>query len=122
MKKEIKIHFIINLSSKCLAAFLIVCMLFLFPACARQPEAKRSSKIIQSYFKKYAKKYPTSIYGTSGGVKEVEIMNQKEIHKHLVAVQAFLTLKDGSVERINATVERGPTGWRFVSWENDTNL
>lgn len=108
-------------SSKLL--LLIIAAIFTFsPACARQPKAKRSADVIQKYFNKYAKKYKETVFRTSGGVKEVEVINQEEIHKNLVAVQAFLTLKDSSVQRISATLERGPFGWRFVSWENDTNL
>lgn len=101
-------------------AILITAALALAPACAREPKAKQSSKLIQKYFNKYGKKYKETIF--AAGVKDVDVTNQDEIHKNLVAVQAFVTLKDGSVQRINATVERGPLGWRFVSWENDSNM
>lgn len=101
-------------------AILIAAALALAPACAREPKAKQSSKLIQKYFNKYGKKYKETIF--AAGVKEIEVTNEEEIHKNLIAVQAFITLKDGSVQRINATVERGPIGWRFVSWENDSNM
>lgn len=91
-------------------------------SCARVPSPTRSSKLIQKHFKKYAKKYSDSVYGASGGVKEVEVLKQKEIHKNLVTVESFITLGDGQVQRIHATVQRGPFGWRFVSWENDTGM
>lgn len=89
----------------------------LIVSCARQPSYKRSSKIINHYFEKYGKKYPDTIY-SKNAVTSVEITSQEEIHKHLIAVEAFITLKDGTVQRIHATIERGPIGWRFVSWEN----
>ena len=95
---------------------VILAALALMASCARVPSTKRSSRILLSHFKKYAKKYPDTVYGQHG-VTEAEITEQNEIHKHLVAVKAFITLGDGSVQRVHATVEKGPLGWRFVSWE-----
>ena len=86
-------------------------------SCARQPSSARSEKIIKSHFKKYGKKFKQSDYG-SNPVDKVEVRSQQEIHKKLVAIEAFITLKDGTVKLIHATVEKGPIGWRFVSWEN----
>jgi hypothetical protein len=90
-------------------------------SCARQPTVKQSNKIIRSYFTKYGKKYPATIFGTSR-VKDVEITKEEEIHKGLVAIESFLTMTDGTVQRINVTAKRAPLGWRFVSWENATGL
>jgi hypothetical protein len=95
---------------------LLLALLALSTSCAREPSTKRSTKILRHHFKKYAKKYPDTEYGRHG-VTEVEVTGQNEIHKHLVAVESFITLGDGSVQRIYATVEKGPMGWRFVSWE-----
>jgi hypothetical protein len=92
-----------------------------FTGCARTPSTKKSAKVIQHHFQKYGKKYRSTVYGQSG-VKEVEVTGQQEIHKGLVAVESFLTLGDGNVQRIHATLERGPFGWRFVSWENATGM
>jgi hypothetical protein len=90
---------------------------FFAAGCARQPSEKRSAKIISSYFEDYGKKYKDTVYGQSP-VETVELTRKYEIRKHLVAVEAFLTMKDGNVRRIHATIEKGPMGWRFVSWEN----
>lgn len=103
-----------------LLSFLLAFILAFAPACAREPRARQSAKIIQKYFNKYGKKYRETAFAS--GVKNIDVTNQDEIHKNLVAVQAFITMNDGSVQRINATVERGPIGWRFVSWENDSNM
>ena len=96
----------------------ILMLAFLAGACARMPRPKTSAKLIRKHFKKYGKEYPTTVYGKSK-VAEVEVTDQSEIHKNLVAVESFVTLKDGTVRRIYATVEKGPFGWwKFVSWEN----
>lgn len=92
-------------------------LLPLAAACARVPSDKRSAKLIRSYFEDYAKEYPTTVYGEYG-VTEVDVVGQQELHKNYVAVDAFLALGNETVQRISATVERGPFGWRFVSWEN----
>ncbi|MFH0799708.1 MAG: hypothetical protein V2A66_05960 [Pseudomonadota bacterium] len=108
-------------TAKTAALLLIIPALFL-SSCARIPPPKQSSKLIQHYFKKYAKKYHDTTYARSGGIKEVEVTSQQEIHKYLVAVEAFITLKDSSVQRIRATLDKGPFGWHFISWENDTGI
>lgn len=95
---------------------LIVLAAFLVAGCARTPQPKTSAKLIKKHFKKYGKKYPSTIYGQNR-VKEVEITGQEEIHKHLVALDSFLTLQNGEVQRIHVTLEKGPFGWKFVSWE-----
>ena len=86
-------------------------------SCARQPSYKRSQRIVKKFFKKYGKEYKKTVYGQSK-VESVEVLSQQEVHKDLVGIEAFITLEDGTVRRIHATVEVGPVGWRFVSWEN----
>ena len=98
---------------------IVVLAAFVVAGCARMPKPERSAKVIKGHFKKYGKRYPTTIYGKEK-VKEVEITGQEEIHKNMVAVESFITLGDGEVQRIYATLERGPFGWRFVSWEHAT--
>lgn len=102
-------------------AILLFLLIAFTTSCARMPSTERSAKILRSSFKKYGKKYPDTVYGKSH-VKEVEITSRTEVHKHLVSVEAFITLEDGTVQRIYATVERGPMGWRFISWENATGM
>lgn len=103
-----------------LITILLIALSFV-TSCARMPSAKRSQSVIKHYFKKYAKKYPDSIYGKSP-IKDIEITKQSEIHKHLVSAESFVTFTDGTVERIYTTLEMGPVGWRFISWENATGL
>lgn len=103
------------------AAILVLVVAFLGAGCARQPQPKKSANIMRSYFTKYGKKYPATPFGQSK-IGTVEVLGQQEIHKGLVAVESFLTFKDGSVQRIQATLKRTPLGWRFSSWENSTNL
>lgn len=99
-----------------IAAILIMALFAV--SCARMPKPETSARLIRKHFKKYGKEYPSTIYGQSK-VTEVEITDQAEIHKHLVAVESFVTLEDGNVRRIYATLEKGSFGWwRFISWEN----
>ena len=102
-------------------AVAVVALSLLVASCARMPSEKRTATIIHKYFDKYGKKFPETPFGKSK-VGQVDILGRQEIHKHLVAVESFVTLKDSTVERINATIKRTPLGWRFVSWENATNL
>ena len=95
---------------------LIVLAVFLVAGCARTPPPKTSQKVIKKYFKKYGKKYKATVYGQNH-VKDVDITGVEEIHRHLVAVDSFLTLDSGEVQRIFVTLEKGPFGWKFVSWE-----
>jgi len=96
----------------------IIMLAFLAVSCARMPKPQTSAKLIRKHFKKYGKEYPDTIYGRSK-VSDVEVTDQAEIHKHLVAVESFVTLEDGTVRRIYATLEKGPFGWwKFISWEN----
>lgn len=101
---------------------LMILMIFLFAACGgRLPKPSTSEKIIHRYFKKYAKKYHTTEYGMAG-VTKVEVESQTEIRKNFAAIEAFITLGDGNLKKIAVSVEKGPFGWRFVSWEDETGL
>lgn len=103
-------------------AALIFVLIFALSACGgRVPKPKTSRKVIQKYFKKYAKKYPTTIYGQNG-VAKVEVEDQQEIHKKFVSVEAYVVLGDGNLRKIIASVQKGPFGWKFVSWEDATGL
>ena len=101
---------------------LILVLMMIAAACGgRVPKPSRSQKIIQKYFKKYAKKYPDSIYGKAR-VTKVEIDRQEEIRKNCAAIDAYLSLGDGTLKKIDVTIEKGPLGWRFLSWEDATGL
>lgn len=95
---------------------LLLIAAFLVAGCARTPNPKTSQKVINKYFKKYGKKYPATVYGQNK-VKQVEVTGIQEIHRHLVSADTFLTLGNGQVQRIHATLMKGPWGWKFVSWE-----
>lgn len=107
--------------SRLVLAISLAALLPLSAACVRTPTRVRCVEVVQKHFKKYGKKYPATVYGKSR-VKEVDITSQQEIHKHLVAVESFLTLEDGTVQRIHATLEKRPLGWRLMSWENATGM
>lgn len=97
-------------------AFVI--MAVLISGCAqRLPQPKRAEKLIFHYFHHYAKKYPTTAFGQFP-VMKVEFISQQEIHKHLTTVDAYLTLKNGDIRKISATLEKRALLWRFRSWEN----
>ena len=73
------------------------------------------------YVNKYGKEYEQSPFGGKK-VSNVEILQINEIHKKLVAVLAFVTLSGSEVFKVRVTLEKGPFGWRYVSWENLTAL
>ena len=102
-------------------AFLIMFAMILTACGGRLPNPLRSQHIIEHFFKRYTKKYPDTIYGQNR-VTKVEVTNQMEIHKKFATVEAYITLGDGSLRKINATVEKESFGWRFISWEDATGL
>jgi hypothetical protein len=106
---------------KVICLFTVVALAAAFSSCARQPTQKRSAALIKSYFQKYGKKYPESEFGGKK-ISEVEVISQNEVHKHLVAVEAFITPVEGDVKRVFVTIDKGPVGWRFVSWENASQM
>lgn len=83
----------------------------------RKPTNERAEHIILNYFHKYAKKYPSTSFGQNK-VTKVEIDSQEEIKKNKVAIEAYLTLGNGELKKIFATLERRNVGWKFISWEN----
>jgi hypothetical protein len=101
--------------------FLIAVTLALTACGGRLPSPARSQKIIEHFFHRYAKKYPDTVYGQNK-VKEIQVEKQTEIRKHFATVESYVILNDGSLRKINATVEKGPLGWKFVSWEDNTGL
>lgn len=93
-------------------------VLWLTTACGgRLPQTKRSTEIIRKHFTKYAKKYSTSPFGHKK-VTAVEILEVKEIRKHLVYTISFVTMEGPEVFKVRVTLEKGPFGWRYVAWEN----
>jgi len=99
---------------------LLLVLLVIASACGgRLPKPSRSQHIIQKYFNKYAKKYPQTPYGQYK-VTKVEIDSTTEIRKKYAAVEAYLSLGDGSLKKIGATIEKAPLGWRLLSWEDET--
>lgn len=99
---------------------LVLSLFLLFPliACAaRAPSQARVTRLVRHHFNEYAKKYKTSPFGNKK-VMQVELLNIKEIRKHSVAAEAFVTLQGPEVFKVRVTLEKGPFGWRTLSWEN----
>lgn len=92
----------------------ILCYSFAM-GCARKPPVKTAQGRIESFFVKYGKEYPHTIYGKHP-VKEVDVISQEEIHKNLVATEAFLSLDNGDLQKVAVTFERR-VRWKIVSWE-----
>lgn len=102
-------------------AAIALSIVFALSACGgRLPKTSRSENLIKHFFKKYAKKYPDTVYGKNN-VTKVEVNKQEEIRKNFASIEAYLTLGDGNLRRIFATVKKTQLGWRFVSWEDATN-
>ena len=85
----------------------------------RLPSTARTQGIIRHHFNHYGKKYKTSPFGKKK-VTNVELLKVEEIHKNLIAVQSFVTIEGPEVFKVRVVIEKGPFGWRYVSWENLT--
>lgn len=91
--------------------------IFLTACGGRLPATSKSQAIIRKHFNQYGKEYKESPFGNKK-VTNVEILKAEEIHKHLVSVQSFLTIQGPEVFKVRVVIEKGPFGWRYVSWEN----
>lgn len=95
--------------------------LVLFAAgCARMPTNKNASNILKHQYTKYGKQYKDSALGSSQ-VSTVQIDSMDEIHKHYVAVYAYVNLVDGTQIKTRNTLQKKTFGWKFISWENLNN-
>ena len=100
-----------------LKSCVILMLVVALAACAgRMPSQHRSERVLQKYFKKYGKKYPTTNFNK--GIDRVEVYSTNEIQYLLVAINAVVFTKTGSAERVDATLKRSAGGWHVVSWEN----
>lgn len=98
--------------------FLIFPLILFSLACGgRLPNEQRTTRLLREHFNDYAKEYKKSPFG-SKKVVSVEILNLQEIHKDLITVQAFITMQGPDVYKVRVNIEKGPFGWRTVSWEN----
>ncbi len=51
-------------------------------------------------------------------VKHVEVNRIEDLSLHLADIEAFVTLKDGTMTRVLLTVKNNPPfGWSVISWE-----
>ncbi len=122
MVNDFSIMIMNKISKKYLSLVLtFIAVLFLCACQGRLPKPQTTEKLIYKHFKKYGKKFPNTIYGQYPVIK-VEIEKQEEIRKNYAAVDAYIKLADGTLKKINATVEKRPLGWRFVSWEDATGM
>jgi hypothetical protein len=85
-------------------------------ACARKPEVKVAERKIHKFFLKYGKEYPETEYGKNP-VSDVDISTQEEIHKNLIASEAYLSLTGGDMQKVSVTLERRFIRWKVISWE-----
>jgi len=87
-------------------------------SCGRQPTNKKTTKIMQKYFDKYAKEYPESIIGQYK-VEDINLLHIEEVHKDKVAAYAILILSNGVGIQTRFTIQKKlPLGWRALAWEN----
>jgi hypothetical protein len=85
-------------------------------ACARKPEVKVAQRKIQKFFLKYGKEFPETVYGKHP-VTDVDVSSQEEIHKNLIATDAYLSLSGGDMQKVSVTLERRFIRWKIISWE-----
>lgn len=98
---------------------MTICLFTLVACSGRLPSSSRATGLIRKHFNHYGKEYEKSPFGDKK-VTNVEILQINEIHKKLVAVLTFVTLSGSEVFKVRVTLEKGPFGWRYVSWENMT--
>jgi len=97
---------------------IVMGLAFWITACdGRLPTTARSQAILRKHFNHYGKEYKESPFGKKK-VTNIEILKMEEIHKHLVALVSFLTIEGPEVFKVRVVIEKGPFGWRYVSWEN----
>ncbi len=106
-----------TLIKSCLICTVVV---FFATGCARLPSNQSASKILKHQYAKYGKKYKDSVLGSSK-VSTVQIDGMDEIHKHYVAVYAYVNLVNGTQIKTRNTLQKKTLGWKFVSWENLAN-
>lgn len=83
----------------------------------RVPTAKSAQSITRNYFSHYGSRYKKSIFGTNK-VKRVEVNRIEDLSLHLAEIEAFVTLKDGTMTRVLLNVKNNPPfGWSVLSWE-----
>jgi hypothetical protein len=96
---------------------LIFCLLAFIVSCGgRLPSSKRAGAIVRNHFNHYGHKYKGTVY-YKNPTKDVEILSMEELHKGLVSAEAFITLQDDTLKKVLVTIEKGPFGWRYKSWE-----
>lgn len=108
-----------NLKSQIGIWILCFCLTLVIACSGRLPSSSRSTSLIRKHFNKYGREYEKNPFGGKK-VTNVEILQVNEIHKKLVAVIAFVTLSGSEVFKVRVTLEKGPFGWRYASWENMT--
>lgn len=91
--------------------------LFLLACGGRLPTQSTTKNIIRKHFNHYGRDYKKSPFGGKK-VTNVEILKVEEIHKHWVSAISFVTIEGPEVFKVRVVVEKGPFGWRYVSWEN----
>lgn len=97
------------------ATILLILML---AACGgRLPTTAKTQSILRHHFQKYGKKYKESPFHNKK-ITNIEVLKMDEIHKNLIVAQSFVTIEGPEVFQVRMTIEKGPFGWRYVSWEN----
>jgi len=98
--------------------YFLFAFIILLSACGgRVPSPQTATDIMKDHFKKYGKKYPTSIFGTHT-VSNIEIVNTEELQRKIATTQALLTFNDGNQMRIQMNFQHKPFGWKATGWED----
>lgn len=97
---------------------LFLLLVSIFSACGgRVPSPKTAQHVSASFLKSYGNKYKSSDLGGKN-LDHLAINSIQELHRHVVEVDSFVTLKDGRALRTLLTLEKDfPRGWHVTSWE-----
>lgn len=100
--------------SQILALF---CLIFLIQCGGRVPKAETAQSISNRFFKNYAKKYPTSIIGSSF-IDNITINGVREESVNNALIEAIIHTESGrQVFVLLHSRKTPPLGWKVDSWE-----
>lgn len=84
---------------------------------SRVPKDVKTAKLSRSYFKKYGKKYPETMFHQNS-VAAVDIQKTQELQKDVATSFVVLELAKGEKVPILLTmIRKFPLGWRITGWE-----
>lgn len=97
---------------------LLLCLSVTPALAARRPTTTQAAQVVERFFARYAKKYPTSLIGTHPATSAT-VHDLSEIRKHYILASVTLHLTDRVAQPIYCTLaKRSLGGWTVAAWES----